>query len=191
MILPIYAYGSPILRKAGEKITKDHPGLKELIDNMFETMYAAEGVGLAAQQVGADIMLFMIDAEPYEEKYPELKDFKKVFINAEILEESGKEWTFDEGCLSFPGVREDVIRKPNIRIKYLDENFAEHIEDYDGVIARVIQHEFDHNKGIFFIDHINTLRKMMLKNKLNNIMKGDVNVRYKMKFPQLKKSYSR
>jgi peptide deformylase len=187
MVLPIYAYGFPVLRKKGEIIPEDYPNLKVLIENMFETLHAAEGVGLAAQQVSYNLMLFIIDAKAFEEKYPEAKDFKKVFINAEIIEEQGEVWTYDEGCLSFPGIREDVDRKSKIKIKYIDENFIEHIEEYHGIISRVIQHEYDHNQGIFFIDRINSLRRMMMKNKLNDIMKGDVDVKYKMKFPQLKK----
>ena len=187
MVLPILAYGFPVLRKTGEVVTKDYPGLQKLLDDMFETMYAAEGIGLAAQQVGVDLKIFIIDAKPYEEKYPEVKDFKQVFINSEIFEESGDEWTFDEGCLSFPGIREDVDRKSNLKIRYVDENFTEHVEEYDGILARVIMHEYDHNRGVFFIDRINPLRRMLLKNKLNNLMKGAVDVKYKMKFPQQKK----
>ena len=167
MILPVYAYGFPVLRKKGEIVSSDYPNLKTVIANMYETMYAAEGVGLAAQQVGYDLMLFIVDGKPFEEEHPEAKDFKKVFINAEIIEESGEPWTFEEGCLSFPGVREDVNRKPKIKIRYQDENFKEHTEELDGIVSRVVQHEFDHNKGIFFVDRINPIRKMMLKNKLN------------------------
>lgn len=187
MILPVYAYGCPILRKSGETVSIDNPRIKELISNMFETMYVAEGVGLAAQQVGEDLKIFVIDASPHAENHPETKDFKKVFINAKILEESGEELAYEEGCLSIPNIREDVVRKSKIRITYADENFVEHDETYDGMIARIIQHEYDHNQGIFFVDKINSLRKMLLKNKLNNIMKGAVDIRYKMKFPQMKK----
>lgn len=187
MILPIFAYGSPILRKSGEDIPEEYPGLKELIDNMYETMYAAEGVGLAAQQVGHALKLFVIDAAPFAEKYPEVKDFKRVFINSEIIEKSGEEFVFEEGCLSFPGIREDVVRPSQLKIRYYDENFVLHEEEYSGIIARVIQHEYDHTIGVFFVDKINPLRRILLKNRLNNIMKGDIDVKYKMKFPNLKK----
>ena len=187
MILPILAYGSPVLRKSGINITKDYPGLKELIDNMFETMYKAEGVGLAAQQVGYAINLFIVDTSPFPDSFPDAKDFKRIFINAKIIESRGEFWTYEEGCLSFPGIREDISREAIIKINYLDENFNVHEEEFDSIKARVIQHEYDHNRGIFFIDKINPLRKMLLKNKLNNLMKGDVEVKYKMKFPQIKK----
>ncbi len=187
MVLPILAYGSPILRIAGENLTKDYPGLKELIDNMYDTLYAADGVGLAAHQIGQALKLFIVDTSPFSDKYPEAKDFKRVFINTEIIEKNGDDLSFEEGCLSFPGVREDVSRPPFIKVRYFDENFKKHEEEFTGIVARVIQHEFDHTNGVFFIDKINPLRKMLLKNRLNNIIKGVVDVKYKMKFSQFKR----
>jgi peptide deformylase len=191
MILPIVAFGDPVLKKKAVDITKDYPGLSQLIANMFETMKNAKGVGLAAPQVGVSIRLFIIDASPYvvnddeEEEDDEegLKNFKKIFINARILSEEGDKWKFNEGCLSIPTIREDVERKPDLRIKYLDENFVEHEESYNGVRARIIQHEYDHTDGILFTDRINPLRKQLLKRKLTDISKGIVDVSYKMKFP--------
>ncbi|MBL4710471.1 MAG: peptide deformylase [Flavobacteriales bacterium] len=184
MILPIVAYGDPVLKREGEEIDKDYPFLGELIENMWETMYKAEGVGLAAPQVGKSIRLFMVDASPFEEEDPELKDFKKVFINPIILEEEGKEWSFNEGCLSIPAIREDVNRKPKITIEYYDENWELKEEIYEGMAARVIQHEYDHVEGILFTDKIKPLRKRLLATKLNNISKGNVKVPYRMKFPK-------
>ena len=187
MILPIAAYGHPVLRKVAEDIDPDYPGLNELIENMFETMYSAEGVGLAAPQVNQGIRLFIIDANPYAEEHPELKDFKKVFINAEIIEESGEEFVFNEGCLSIPKIREDVVRKPRIRIQYQDTDFNEHDEIYEGIIARIIQHEYDHIEATLFVDRINPLKKMLLKKKLADITNGNIDVEYKMIFPGKKK----
>jgi peptide deformylase len=189
MILPIVAFGDPVLKKKAVDIKKDYPGLSQLIANMFETMKKAKGVGLAAPQVGVSIRLFIIDAAPYvddkeEEKDEEgLKTFRKVFINAHILEEEGEKWKFNEGCLSIPAIREDVERKPELRIRYLDEKFVQHEETFDGVRARIIQHEYDHIDGILFTDRINPLRKRLLKRKLTDISKGIVEVSYKMKFP--------
>jgi peptide deformylase len=194
MVLPIVAYGDPVLKKRASDITKDYPNLSLLISNMFETMKGAKGVGLAAPQVGLSIRLFIIDASPYvtrdedeeeeeEEDEEDLKTFKKVFINAQILDESGNPWKFNEGCLSIPGIREDVERKPNVRIRYVDENFVEHDETYTGIKARIIQHEYDHIDGMLFTDRINPLRKRLLKRKLTDISKGEVEVSYKMKFP--------
>ncbi len=193
MILPIVAFGDPVLKKKALDIAKDYPGLSVLIENMFETMKNAKGVGLAAPQVGVSIRLFIIDASPYvinededeEEDDDEegLKNFRKIFINARILEEEGDKWKFNEGCLSIPTIREDVERKPELRIKYLDEKFKEHEETYTGVKARIIQHEYDHIDGILFTDRINPLRKQLLKRKLTDISKGIVDVAYKMKFP--------
>ena len=191
MILPVVSFGDPVLRKVAKEIDKDHQGLKELIDNMFETMYAASGVGLAAPQIGQSIRLFILDASPFAEKEEEdekpnehehLKGFKKIFINAKIIEEEGKEWKFNEGCLSIPTIREDVMRMPKIRIQYMDENFKKYEEEYDGIAARIIQHEYDHIEGKLFTDRINPLRKRLLKNKLTDISKGRVEVSYKMKF---------
>lgn len=188
MILPIVAYGDAVLKKVAVDIDKDYPKLKELIDNMFETMYNAKGVGLAAPQVASSIRLFIVDASPFAEdeenkEGTQLKDFKKVFINAKIVKEEGEEWKFNEGCLSIPKIREDVIRKPKLRIQYYDENFKYYDEEYEGVVARVIQHEYDHIDGILFTDRINPLRKRLLKGKLADISKGNVDVDYKMKFP--------
>jgi peptide deformylase len=187
MILPIVAYGHPTLRKVALDIEPDHPGLKELIDDMFETMYKSEGVGLAAPQVNQSIRLFIIDASPYAEEHPELEGFKKVFINAQITEETGDEWSFNEGCLSIPEIREEVSRKPRVRIEYEDENFEFHEEVYEGIIARIIQHEYDHLDGVLFVDKINSLRKMLLKRRLNDISTGNIDVNYKMIFPGRKK----
>ena len=190
MILPIRAFGDPVLRKKGQEIDVNYPDLKELISNMFETMYGANGIGLAAPQIGLDIRLFCIDVTPlsededYEDITEELKDFKKVFINAKILEETGEEWKFNEGCLSIPDVREDVKRKDTIIIEYLDENFVKHTETFSDIRARVIQHEYDHIEGILFTDRLSALKKKLVKGKLNKIMSGDVNVNYKMRFPK-------
>jgi len=194
MVLPIIAYGTAVLKKKATDITKDYPQLDVLIANMFDTMHNAKGVGLAAPQVGLSIRLFVIDAAPFAEdkededeeaieEKQELKTFRKVFINAQIVKEDGVKWKFNEGCLSIPSIREDVERKPSIRIKYLDENFKPHEEEYDGVRARIIQHEYDHIEGILFIDKINPLRRSLLKRKLSEISKGQVDVTYKMKFP--------
>ncbi|MGY8915331.1 MAG: peptide deformylase [Flavobacteriales bacterium] len=195
MILPIVAYGDPVLRKVGTDIDKEYPNLSSLIDNMWETMYHAHGVGLAAPQIGLPIRMFMVDATPFsddedltEEEQNELKDFKRVFINAKILEETGKEWAFNEGCLSIPDVREDVIRKDTLTISYLDENFMPHKETFDGLLARVIQHEYDHIEGILFTDKLSSLKKRLLKSRLANISKGKISVDYRMRFPELKKA---
>ena len=185
MILPVIAFGHPVLRKVGVNIAADYPQLSSLITDMFETMYHAHGVGLAAPQVGLAIRLFIIDSTPFdedEEDKPKQLSFKKVFINAEILEESGEEWSFSEGCLSIPEVREDVVRKPIIKIRYQDENFNTIEETYDGILARIIQHEYDHIQGVLFTDHLAPLKKQMLKKRLGNIQKGIVEADYKMKF---------
>ncbi|MEC3877983.1 peptide deformylase [Parapedobacter sp. 10938] len=183
MKLPIISYGDPILKRKGEAIEKDYPGLQQLIADMFETMYAANGVGLAAPQIGRSIRLFVIDASPYEEDEPGLGDFKKVFINAELLDEEGDKWVFNEGCLSIPDIREDVSRYPTIRIRYVDENWVEHEDELDGLAARIIQHEYDHTEGKLFTDKLSPLRKAMIKSKLDSISRGQVDVDYKMKFP--------
>ena len=194
MILPIVAYGDPVLKKKAKEITKEHPKLAELLENMFETMYNAHGVGLAAPQIGLPIRIFVIDAEPFsndeelsEEEKDVLKNFKKVFINATILEETGEEWSFCEGCLSIPEVREDVFRKETIKIHYLDENFIEHTETFEGLAARIIQHEYDHIQGVLFTDKLSSLKKRLIKGKLTNISKGKINSEYRMKFPLAKK----
>ena len=190
MKLPVVAYGMPVLRKKGKEIDKDYPGLQKLIDDMFETMYASEGVGLAAPQIDKSIRLFVIDAEPFaenegvSEQEKEKLLGKKVFINAKILEETGNEWNFTEGCLSIPGINEEVKRKEKIKIEYYDNEFNKHTEVIDGLLARIIQHEYDHTEGILFTDHLSPLKKQLLKRKLNNISKGKVNVSYRMKFPK-------
>jgi peptide deformylase len=194
MTLPIVAYGDPVLRKVGVDIEKDYPKLKELIENMWETMYKANGVGLAAPQIGLPIRLFLVDTTPFaedEELTPEeqqvLDGFKKVFINAYIEEETGDNWAFNEGCLSIPDIREDVTRKDTITISYQDENFKSYKETYDGLLARVIQHEYDHIEGVLFTDKLSSLKKRLLKGRLSNISKGKISVDYKMRFPALKK----
>jgi peptide deformylase len=191
MILPIVAYGDPVLKKLAEDIDKDYPHLEDLIDDMFETMYAAQGVGLAAPQIGLSIRLFIVDASPFgeDEEDPEaqkVKDFKEVFINAEIIEEKGEEWVFQEGCLSIPAIREDVVREDTIKIGYYNRDWEYQERVFDGYAARIIQHEYDHIDGILFTDHLNPLKKRLLKRKLTDISKGLVDVNYKMKFPLLK-----
>ncbi|TXG39211.1 peptide deformylase [Seonamhaeicola maritimus] len=194
MILPIVAYGDPVLKKKAKDISPDYSKLDVLLENMFETMYNAYGVGLAAPQIGLPIRLFLVDTEPFaedesftEEEKNQLKEFKRVFINATILEEEGDEWAFSEGCLSIPDVREDVFRQPVITIEYYDENFKKHTEKFDGLIARVIQHEYDHIEGILFTDKLSSFKKRLIKGKLSNISKGKINVDYRMRFPDQKK----
>ena len=195
MILPIVAYGDPILKKKAVDIPEDYPNLQELIANMWETMYNAYGVGLAAPQVGLSIRLFVIDASGFaeddelsEEEKNELKNFKKVFINPKIIEENGDEWAFNEGCLSIPNIREDVFRQLEITIEYFDENFQKHTDNYTGLVARVIQHEYDHIEGILFTDKLSGLKKRLIKGKLANIAKGNISTDYRMRFPKLKKA---
>ncbi|TGV02984.1 peptide deformylase [Flavivirga rizhaonensis] len=194
MILPIVAYGDPVLKKKGKDITKEYPKLDTLLDNMFETMYNAYGVGLAAPQIGLPIRLFLVDTTPFAEdedltaeEQKKLKDFKRVFINAKITKEEGDEWAFNEGCLSIPDVREDVFRQPKITVEYVDENFKPHTEVFDGLIARVIQHEYDHIEGILFTDKLSSLKKRLIKGRLTNISKGKISVDYRMRFPDQKK----
>ncbi len=186
MIYPITVYGDPVLRQETENINKDYPELKQLISDMFDTMYHAEGVGLAAPQVGKAIRLFVVDTTPATEEIEDELDLKKAFINPEIIEYWGDEWSMQEGCLSIPGINEDVSRPEFIKIKYLDENFEEHIEEFSGYAARVIQHEYDHLEGELFVDHIGALKKRILKGKLSNITKGKVNPRYRIKLPSKK-----
>lgn len=181
MILPIYTYGQSVLRKVAAPIDKDYPKLNELIDNMYDTMKHAEGVGLAAPQVGLPIRLFVIDLEPLKEDNPELADFKVAMINPEILEESYEEVEFDEGCLSVPGISETVSRPEEIKIRYLDTDFNEHVEVFDGYKARVIQHEYDHLEGHLFTDRVKPLRRQLLKSKLSNIARGKTSTKYKIK----------
>ncbi|MDC0176778.1 peptide deformylase [Polaribacter sp.] len=194
MILPIVAYGDPVLRKVAVEINADYPELKTLIANMKETMYNASGVGLAAPQIGKAIRLFLIDASPFAEDEElsdkdraALKNFNKVFINAKILKEDGEEWVFNEGCLSIPDVREDVYRQPEITIEYQDEDFKTHTETLNGLAARVFQHEYDHIDGILFTDKLSSLKKRLIKKKLDNISKGKINSEYRMRFPNAKK----
>lgn len=194
MILPIIAYGDPVLRKKGKEVPEDYPELKGLIDNMWDTMYNAFGVGLAAPQVGVPIRLFLIDPQPFvdeetmdKKEIDAISNLKKVFINPKIISEEGEEWSFNEGCLSIPDVREDVFRKPVITIEYQDEEFNSHRETYDGLAARVIQHEYDHIEGILFTDKLSSLKKRLIKGRLGNISKGKVDVEYRMRFPLLKK----
>ena len=197
MILPIVAYGDPVLKKRASEISNDTPKLEETIANMYESMYGAHGVGLAAPQVGLSIRLFLVDTSPFaeDEEYSveeqeKLKGFKRTFINAKIIEEIGEEWSFNEGCLSIPNVREEVLRKPVIKIEYQDENFKNHTETFDGLIARVIQHEYDHIEGVLFTDKVSSLKKRLLKGKLSNISKGKTSVDYRMRFPNMSKKRS-
>ncbi|MEN8116330.1 MAG: peptide deformylase [Bacteroidota bacterium] len=183
MKYPVTVYGDPLLRKKAKKIEKDNPRLSEIIENMWETMYYSDGVGLAAPQVGMSIRMFVIDASSGADEEPELKDFKKTFINPEIIETSGEEWVMNEGCLSLPEIREDVTRPDEVRLKYFDENFVEHEEVFKGFAGRVIQHEYDHLEGVLFIDHLSALRKRLLKSKLINISKGKVKTHYRIKVP--------
>ncbi|QOD61753.1 peptide deformylase [Polaribacter haliotis] len=194
MILPIVAYGDPVLRKVAVDIEPDYKDLNKLISNMKETMYNASGVGLAAPQIGKAIRLFIIDASPFaededlsEKDRETLKNFNRVFINAQILEEEGDEWAFNEGCLSIPDVREDVFRQPKITIEYQDEEFKMHTETLEGLAARVFQHEYDHIEGILFTDKLSSLKKRIIKKKLDNISKGKINAEYRMRFPNIKK----
>ncbi|UBM57624.1 peptide deformylase [Marinilongibacter aquaticus] len=189
MIYPIVAYGDPVLRKECRDIEKGELDVKQLAEDMFETMYAASGVGLAAPQIGKDIRIFVVDGQPInenldedEEPNPSLVGFKKVFINAEILEEDGDDWAYEEGCLSIPDVRAEVYRPEKVKIKYFDTDWNEHIEEYEDIAARIIQHEYDHIDGILFTDLISPLKKQLLKKKLTNISKGVVNADYKMRF---------
>ena len=195
MILPIVAYGDPVLKKEAEDIEKDYPELKKLIEDMFETMYEASGVGLAAPQIGKDIRLFVVDGSPFAEEDGDepdpraegIENFKQVFINPIIEDETGEKWSFKEGCLSIPKIREDILRKERIRITYYDENWNFKDEIYDGYAARIIQHEYDHIEGILFTDHLSAIKKKLISKKLQNISKGEVRIDYKMKFPLAKK----
>ncbi|MBK6777487.1 MAG: peptide deformylase [Flavobacteriales bacterium] len=193
MILPIRAFGDPVLKKVAKDIEKGHPGLSELIADMYETMYEASGVGLAAPQVGKSIRLFIVDASPFaedeeleQEERDFLKTFKRVFINPYIVEEDGEPWPFEEGCLSIPGIREEVKRQETIVLQWQDEKFKEHEEEFSGFAARVIQHEHDHLDGKLFIDKLPVLRRTMLKGKLRDISQGKTDAKYKMRFTPLK-----
>ena len=194
MILPILAYGDPILRKIGKDITEEYPKLDVLLENMFETMYEAKGIGLAAPQIGLPIRLFIVDATPFQddEEYSEeerefLSTFKQVFINAKMIDETGEEWVFNEGCLSIPDIREDIFRNGDITIEFYDENFEKHTKKYSGIVARIIQHEYDHTEGVMFTDKLSPLKKRIIKGKLANISKGKIDIDYRMRFPSAKK----
>ena len=201
MILPIVAYGDPVLKKEAEEITNEFPDLQKLIKDMYETMYHASGVGLAAPQIGKSIRMFVVDGSPFaekdeddedEEEVPDpkavgIENFKQVFINPIIEEESGEEWGFHEGCLYIPKIREEVFRKEKIQVSYYDENWNFHEEAFEGYAARIIQHEYDHIDGILFTDHLSPLKRRLLTKRLQNISKGDVKVDYKMKFPAVKR----
>ncbi len=180
MILPIYAYGQPVLRKKAEEIDFNDPELTKLISDMFDTMYDSNGIGLAAPQIGKSIRLFIVDGSEVEDIHPEA--FKEVFINPTILEEFGTEWEFEEGCLSIPDVRANVKRKGELKIHYWDANFQEHTKSFDGMAARIIQHEYDHIEGILFTDRISPLKRSMLKRKMDGITRGITRADYKMKF---------
>ena len=192
MIYPIVAYGDPVLRKVTRPLEKDEMDLKKLADDMFETMYSASGVGLAAPQIGLNVRIFVVDGTPLNEGEeeedidPTVVDFKKVFINPQILHEEGDEWAFEEGCLSIPGIRGDVYRPERLRIKYRDLDWNEIEEEYEGMAARIIQHEYDHLQGKLFTDYLPTLKRQLLKKKLSDIAKGQVDVSYRMRFPSRK-----
>ncbi|RYY36090.1 MAG: peptide deformylase [Sphingobacteriaceae bacterium] len=184
----IIAYGDPVLRKKAAPIEpEEYPHIKQLVEDMFETMYAAHGVGLAAPQIGLSMRLFIVDCTPFDDDEPELVNFKKAFINAQIIEETGEEWGFNEGCLSIPDIREDVYRKPTIKISYYDADWKHHEETISGMAARVIQHEYDHIEGKLFTDKLSPLRKRLIQKRLTDISKGAVKVDYKMRFPDAKK----
>ena len=190
MVLPIIAYGNPVLRKVGIPITTEYPHLKTLIDNMWETMYNSNGVGLAAPQINHAIRLFIIDSgqvikgleEDEKDSFPGDEGYKGVFINAEIVEENGEEWPYNEGCLSIPKIREDILRKETVTLHFMDEHFIEHTQTFVGVTARIILHEYDHIEGKLFIDYLKPLKKNLLKRKLNDISTGKIQVDYKMAF---------
>ncbi|MEN9443938.1 MAG: hypothetical protein RIS47_828 [Bacteroidota bacterium] len=182
MILPIVGYGSPVLRQEAQEIDQNYPELPQLIADMYETMHSADGIGLAAPQIGRSIALFVIDFDAFREDQPEIADFKKAFINPIIVGEEGELEPYNEGCLSVPDVHEDVMRPPIITLEYYDENWQLHETRFVGLAARVIQHEYDHLEGIIFTDHVSSFKKRMLKGKLNSITKGAVSARYKMRF---------
>lgn len=184
MIYPIVVYGDPVLKREADEIEEGSIDVIKLKDDMFETMYEASGIGLAAPQIGKSIRMFVVDGSPLEEEG--MEDFKKVFINPEIVWEEGEKWNFEEGCLSIPGIREEISRHAKLRINYLDENFVEHEEEFDGMKARIIQHEYDHIDGILFTDYLSPFKKRVLKGKLNNISKGKCDADYKIKIPSKK-----
>ena len=194
MILPIVAFGHPILRKVAKDIDKDYPQLDKLIEDMWETMYASNGVGLAAPQINRDIRLFVIDSaqifenmdeqDRAEETYPDDPGTKQVFINAHIVEEQGDDWAYNEGCLSIPKIREDIYRAEEVTIEFLDEHFVKHTKTYNGITARIILHEYDHIEGKLFIDYMSPLKRKLIKRKLDDITRGNIRVDYKMMFPK-------
>lgn len=192
MILPIVAYGTPILRVVSKDITSDYPNLSQLIGDMWETMYSSNGVGLAAPQINRDIRLFVVDSsqiftnleEDEKDKYPDGPGIKQVFINAHITELNGEEWSYNEGCLSIPKIREDVLRSEQVTLGYMDENFEPHVSTFNGITARVILHEYDHIEGKLFIDYLKPLKRKLLKSKLDDITRGKISVDYKMSFPR-------
>jgi len=194
MIFPIIAYGHPVLREVAKHITPDYPGLDKLIEDMWETMYASNGVGLAAPQINKSIRLFVVDSaqifanmdddERKETDYPDAPGIKQVFINAHIVEEAGEDWPYNEGCLSIPKIREDIYRAEEVTLEYMDENFQKHTKTFDGITGRVILHEYDHIDGKLFIDHLSPLKRKLLGRKLNDISKGAIKVDYKMLFPK-------
>lgn len=192
MILPIVAYGTPILRQVSKEITPDYPDLAKLIEDMWETMYSSNGVGLAAPQVNRDIRLFVIDSrqvfenleENEKDKYPDGPGIKQVFINAHVVAVDGEEWSYNEGCLSIPKIREDIFRSEEVTLDFLDENFEPHTETYNGISARIILHEYDHIEGKLFIDYLKPLKRKLLKSKLDDITRGKISVDYKMSFPR-------
>ena len=182
MVLPIYAYGQPVLKKMGKDVEKDFPELNVLIADMWETMYNAHGVGLAAPQIGKSLRIFVVDTIQVLDEESDETGIKKVFINAEMVEETGEEWDYEEGCLSIPGVRGDVTRQDTIRLKYYNEKFEEIEEEFTGINARVIQHEYDHIDGKIFTDKLKPIKKRMVQRKLDSIRKGKVDIDYRMKF---------
>ncbi len=186
MVLPVYVYGMSVLRKVAQEIHEDFEGLDQLISDMFETMRASDGIGLAAPQVGKSLRIFVVDTTPISEDKgePELKDFRKVFINPYILDEWGDVWSFEEGCLSLPNIREEVSRPAHVRIEYFDEHWNLHEEEYDGIRARVIQHEYDHLDGKLFVDRINPIRRKLITTRLNGISRGKVDKEYKIVYPK-------
>jgi peptide deformylase len=192
MILPIVAYGTPILRQVSKEITPDYPDLAKLIEDMWETMYSSNGVGLAAPQVNRDIRLFIIDSrqvfenleENEKEKYPDGPGIRQVFINAHVVAVDGEEWSYNEGCLSIPKIREDISRNEEVTLEFVDEHFEPHTETYNGISARIILHEYDHIEGKLFIDYLKPLKRKLLKSKLDDITKGKISVDYKMSFPR-------
>lgn len=182
MILSIYGYGQTVLKKKAEPIDPDYPELENLIVNMWETMYQAQGVGLAAPQIGLPIRLFIMDTEQIQKEGKEPEGLKRVFINPEKVNENGTPWTYEEGCLSIPDVRGDVERPPVLHLRYQDENFEQHEEIFTGMTARVIQHEYDHVEGVLFLEHLKPVKRRLIRRKLENIKKGKISVEYKMKF---------